>query len=117
MLHTETVKQAVIERLTRVIDPETGVDVMRMRLVQDLSVDEAGKVTYLFRPSSPLCPIAVPLAVAIIQAVWEVEQVSSQDMRVVDYVGADQLNEILATVLEERPAGMENDQPPMKDLR
>jgi len=44
-------------KLTTVIDPETGVDVMRMKLVQDLVVTEDGKVSYKFRPSSPLCPI------------------------------------------------------------
>ena len=97
----------MIARLSHVIDPETGVDVIRMRLVQDLTVDDVGKVTYVFRPSSPLCPIAVPLAVAIIQAVWEVPQLSGQDMRVVDYIQADTLNEILATILEEKPNGKE----------
>ena len=57
----ESLRKNILERLARVIDPETGVDVMRMRLIEDLTVDEAGKVNYKFRPSSPLCPIALPL--------------------------------------------------------
>ena len=48
------VEQAVIHRLQKVIDPETGVDVVRMRLIEDLTVDETGTVRYRFRPSSPL---------------------------------------------------------------
>jgi hypothetical protein len=37
-------EQAIIERLRQVIDPETGVDVMRMRLIEDLRVDgETGR--------------------------------------------------------------------------
>ena len=78
-----------------VIDPETGADVIRMRLIQDLQVDAAGKITYIFRPSSPLCPIAVPLALGIIEAIREVPGVTAQSITVVDYVQADVLNEIL----------------------
>ncbi len=89
------------QKLSTVIDPETGVDVMRMKLVKNLTLDTEGKVTYIFRPSSPLCPIAVPLALAIIQAIKEVPGVTAQRVTVTDYVQADQLNEILLTILEE----------------
>lgn len=93
-------QKAVLEKLSKVIDPETGADVIRMKLVLDLMIDEKGKATYTFRPSSPLCPIAVPLAVMIIQAIGEVEGITGQRMTVVDYVEADKLNEILRSVLE-----------------
>lgn len=94
-------EKAVIENLRKVIDPETGADVIRMKLVLDLEIDEKGKATYIFRPSSPLCPIAVPLAVMIIQAIGEVEGITGQSMTVVDYVEAEKLNAILRSVLEE----------------
>ncbi|HNZ02147.1 MAG TPA: iron-sulfur cluster assembly protein [Anaerolineaceae bacterium] len=100
-MDTIQLRKTVVEKLMKVIDPETGTDVIRMRLVQDLSIDENGKVTYTFRPSSPLCPIAVPLALMIIQAVEEVPGVSSQSITVLDYIQADQLNEILKSILEE----------------
>lgn len=49
------IEQAVREQLQQVIDPETGADVLRMRLIEDLDVDgETGRVSYRFRPSSPL---------------------------------------------------------------
>jgi metal-sulfur cluster biosynthetic enzyme len=88
MSDAQKIQQAVIEKLKTVMDPETNVDVIRMRLVQDLSVDPDGKVTYIFRPSSPLCPIAVPLALSILRAIGEVEGVTAQNMTVMDYVGA-----------------------------
>ncbi len=87
--------QAVIQRLSSVIDPETGMDVMRMGLVEDLQVDADGRASLVFRPSSPLCPIAVPLALSIMQAIDEVEGVTASRMNVVDYTGADELNAIL----------------------
>lgn len=90
-------EQAVVERLRGVIDPETGVDVMRMRLIEDLDVEEgSGRVRYKFRPSSPLCPLAVHLALAIREAVAGVPGVKDQEIEVVGYVGADDLNALLA---------------------
>ena len=89
------VEQAVIHQLQEVIDPETGVDVVRMRLIEDLTVDKAGTAHYRFRPSSPLCPLAVPLALQIKEAVAQVEGVTGQEVEVVGYVGARALNALL----------------------
>lgn len=101
MVDRINIDQEIIQKLRSVIDPETGVDVVRMQLVQNLSISETGKVTYVFRPSSPLCPIAVPLALGIIQAISEVPGITGQSITVVDYIQADQLNDILKTILEE----------------
>lgn len=98
-LDQDALMKAIIEKLKKVVDPETGADVVEMQLVLDIQIDAAGKVRYKFRPSSPLCPIAVPLAVMIIRAIDEVEGVNGQDMTVVDYVEAAKLNEILHSVL------------------
>lgn len=89
-------KEAVLERLQQVIDPETGVDVVRVRLIEELDVDgETGRVHYRFRPSSPLCPLAVHLALGIRDAVAGVPGVTEQEIEVVGYVGADELNDLL----------------------
>ena len=89
------VEQAVIHQLQKVIDPETGVDVVRMRLIEDLTVGETGTARYRFRPSSPLCPLAVTLALQIKEAVAQVEGVTEQEVEVVGYVGAGVLNALL----------------------
>ena len=89
-------EQAIVERLQEVIDPETGADVVRMRLIEELHVDgETGRVSYRFRPSSPLCPLAVHLALGIRDAVAGVPGVTEQEIEVVDYVGAERLNALL----------------------
>jgi len=95
MSDRDLLRQAVLARLYRVLDPETGADVVRMRLIEDLTVDEAGVVRYTFRPSSPVCPLAVVLALSIRQAVAEVEGVTGQEITVVGYVGAESLNALL----------------------
>jgi metal-sulfur cluster biosynthetic enzyme len=58
-------------------------------------VDESGQVSYTFRPSSPLCPIAVVLAVMIRRAVSQVRGVAGQHIQVIDYVQAELLTELL----------------------
>jgi len=96
-LQSIELKHQVIEQLGQVMDPETGVDVMRMRLIEDLEVDgQTGRVRYKFRPSSPLCPIAVHLSLEIRRAVADVPGVTDQEIEVVGYVGADELNALLA---------------------
>ncbi len=91
-----TVREQILMRLVEVIDPETGIDVLRMRLVEDLAVDEhTGIVSYTFRPSSPLCPIAHSLAVDIKRAVASVGGVTSQRITVAGYVKACELTELI----------------------
>jgi len=92
---TRQLRERIIERLQTVVDPETGADVWRMRLVEDLSVSEDGQVSYVFRPSSPLCPIAVPLALAIQHAVGQLPEVRSQRIQVKDFIEAELLTELL----------------------
>ena len=88
-------RQAILNRLSSVIDPETGVDVVRMRLVQALEVDDVGRVSYTFCPSSPFCPLAVSLAIAVKSAVAEVPGVKQQTVRVSGYVQAEELTEMV----------------------
>ena len=92
----ETLKKNILTALQEVIDPETGVDVVRMRLIENLEVDEEGIVSYTFRPSSPVCPIAVTLAMDIKRAIGDVEGVQSQKITIEDYVNAKELSEYLS---------------------
>ena len=100
-LDRNKLQDMVIEKLSNVIDPETSISVIRMHLVEDIQIDENEKITYSFRPSSPLCPIAVPLALEIIQAVRAVPGITGQAITVVDYLQADLLNEMLKSIVEE----------------
>ena len=91
----EVLEGQIIERLRTVIDPETGVDVIRMRLIYNLTVDEAGVARYTFRPSSPLCPIAVALALQVKRSVADVPGVTGQEIAVEGYIDAAGLSELL----------------------
>lgn len=95
MSHTEALREEILKQLSTVIDPETGVDVVRMRLIEDLHVDESGFVSYKFRPSSPLCPIVIPLSLMIQKAVAEVPGVTNQDLEIVGYFQAEEITAML----------------------
>ena len=82
--------------LARVIDPETGMDVMRMRLVRDLKVNEDGRVELTFRPTSVLCPLGFQLGINIKEAVQSVPGVASVQVQVDGFIHADQLRTILS---------------------
>ena len=94
-------RQAILDSLSKVIDPETNVDVVRMGLIEDLTVTPAGYVTYKFRPSSPFCPIAVPLSSDIQSAVASVEGVTGQDLQIVGFVLSDELTDWLKRAQKE----------------
>jgi len=102
MTDRNALREAILTRLSTVIDPETGADVVRMRLVENLEVDEGGLVRYEFRPSSPLCPLAVPLALSIRGAVAEVDGVTGQEITVVGYIRAEELNAMLQELADTR---------------
>ncbi len=102
MTDRNALREAILTRLSTVIDPETGADVMRMRLVENLEIDEGGIVRYEFRPSSPLCPLAVSLALSIRGAVAEVDGVTGQEIKVVGYIRAEELNTMLQELADTR---------------
>ena len=77
---SDKLEALILARLSLVIDPETRADVIRMRLIEDLQVNEEGQVKYTFRPSSPVCPIAVSLAQQIKVAVSQVPGVTTQEI-------------------------------------
>jgi metal-sulfur cluster biosynthetic enzyme len=87
--------EAVEEKLRQVIDAETGMDVMRMKLVRNLTVDEYGDVHLTFRPSSVLCPLGFQLGISIKEAVLDVPGVKSVQVDVDGFIHGEQLKKIL----------------------
>jgi metal-sulfur cluster biosynthetic enzyme len=85
----------IIEKLKKVKDPETTMDVVSMGLIKDLIVTTEGKVSFSFRPSSSVCPLVFPLAFKIQKAVKEIEEVKGLEMVVTDHQRAEELNNLL----------------------
>ncbi|MCG6946815.1 MAG: iron-sulfur cluster assembly protein [Deltaproteobacteria bacterium] len=87
--------EKIEESLAQVIDPETGMDVMRMKLVRDLKVGQDGDVELTFRPTSVLCPLGFQLGINIKEAVLNVPGVKSVQVHVDGFIHGEQLKKIL----------------------
>lgn len=90
----EEIRENVKEKLSKVIDPETGMDVLSMGLIKDVVVRD-GKVSLNFRPSSPVCPLAFKLGSDIRETVQAVPGVQDLKIKVENFNRADELESLL----------------------
>jgi len=88
-------REKVIGKLKGVIDPETLVDVMSMGLIKNLNVTAEGNVALEFRPSSSVCPLALPLALDIQKALKTLIEIKDLSVIITDHQMADELNTYL----------------------
>jgi FeS assembly SUF system protein len=61
----DEIKQAVIEILGTVYDPEIPINIYEMGLVYDVDVDQSGKVVVRMTLTSPGCPVAASMPVEV----------------------------------------------------
>jgi metal-sulfur cluster biosynthetic enzyme len=88
-------RETVLSRLKEVIDPGTLTDVVSMGLIKNLDVGEDGKITLDFQPSSPACPLALPLALKIKDALFGLGQGETPCINIIDHSMADEINKYL----------------------
>jgi metal-sulfur cluster biosynthetic enzyme len=94
-MQAESLERQVTCALSEIIDPETGLSVTRMDLIYDTEVRADGSVSLVFRPSSPICPMAYSLANSIKQKLEAVKGVSSVKIRVENFERAAHLESLL----------------------
>ncbi len=91
----EFLVQSIKEALSQVIDPETGLSIMRMDLIHGLQVGGDGSVSMVFRPSSPVCPMAYTLGNSIKKSLEALDEVTSVTTRVENFQRAEHLESVL----------------------
>lgn len=93
----KVIEGGVMEALKTVMDPETGMSMVDMQLIN--KVEEVdGEVAIEFMPSSPMCPIAFYLAEEIKRAAMKVEGVKKVRINCKGHMMEEQINK---TVNEE----------------
>ena len=92
------IRKGIQEGLRGIIDPGTGLDVVRMGLVKNTQLEKEGtgyKAILTFRPSSPVCPMAFKLAWDMKQCAQSVCNVETAEIKVEGYNRAAELEAIL----------------------
>jgi len=85
----------VVEKLKGIMDPHTNTSLYEMGLISELKVEDGGKVSLTFTPSSHYCPIGVQLANAIKDGVSTLDEIKEVDVLVKGHVQADHINAML----------------------
>ena len=88
-------RESVLQALKEVMDPGTTLDVVSMGLIRNLTVTESGEISLDFQPSSNVCPLALPLALDIQNALKKLNGVTKLSLSVIDHQKADELNKYL----------------------
>ncbi|MDG7035303.1 MAG: DUF59 domain-containing protein [Nitrososphaerota archaeon] len=91
------------ENLSKVIDPEIGVSIMELNLVQKLEISDEGLATVEVKMTTPVCPsmLALQLAYDVKNAVASVEGVKKVNVTLLEHYMAEVINE---NVNQDRPA-------------
>jgi FeS assembly SUF system protein len=82
-LDTEATKQAVVEALRKVYDPEIPVSLYDLGLIYDIIVAPTGKVDIVMTLTAPACPVADILPMEVEKAARSVDGVISARVELV----------------------------------
>jgi metal-sulfur cluster biosynthetic enzyme len=75
-------KEKIMKALKAVIDPETGIDIVRMGMVKSVAA-KAGNVKIKFKPTIPFCPMIGYLTESIEKAAKAVKGVKKVEVEVI----------------------------------
>ncbi|MGB6068221.1 MAG: iron-sulfur cluster assembly protein [Desulfomonilaceae bacterium] len=94
-MNSSGIEEEVRQALGQVIDPETGLSIMRMELIHNIEANPDGSVSLIFRPSSPVCPLAYSLANSVKKKVEAIKHVKSVKITVENFERAEHLEGLL----------------------
>jgi metal-sulfur cluster biosynthetic enzyme len=89
-------KEEIMEELSNVIDPEIGMSIVDMGLVDEVKI-EGKKVSVSFHLSAPFCPpvFAMMIAKDIKNRLSKMVGVENSEVKLVGHMMADQINEAI----------------------
>lgn len=87
-------KHAVLKQLQEVVDPEIGMSITEMDLIDDISLEEDGKVSISYHATSAYCPpiFALTISQDIRDKVKKLEDVKDVKVLVTGHFMADDIN-------------------------
>ncbi len=83
LVGAEQIAEEIVEALKTVYDPEIPVNIYDMGLIYEIEVDEAGAATVNMTLTSPACPVAQSLPLAVKDKVASAPGVTEAEVNVV----------------------------------
>lgn len=87
-------KKTVIKELEKVIDPEIGISITEMKLIDDVKIDK-DKVLIEFHLTSPFCPLALNIASDIKERISKLNGVKSVRVKLSNHEMSEKIGEML----------------------
>lgn len=81
-IDTEKIKEAIVEKLKSIFDPELPVNIYDLGLIYNVDVDHNGYAKITMTLTAPSCPAAQSLPVEVDQKVREVEGVTDVNVMI-----------------------------------
>jgi metal-sulfur cluster biosynthetic enzyme len=91
----EQMSNEIWEKLNYVVDPEVGVPIVELNVVEKVDISEGGEVYVQLRMTTPVCPaiLAYQMAADVKNAVESVEGVKKVTINLREHYMADAINE------------------------
>ncbi|MGH2639058.1 MAG: metal-sulfur cluster assembly factor [Rhabdochlamydiaceae bacterium] len=100
-------KTAIVKELSQVVDPEVGVPITEMDLVDDIGIDDnTGAVSVAFHLTAPFCPpmFALEIAQEIKRRVSALEGVKEVKVSMTGHFMAEEINKRVNAAPASAPA-------------
>ena len=81
--NTETIREAIVEALRTVYDPEIPVSLYELGLIYEINIDPAGQVEIVMTLTAPGCPVADILPREVEKAATAVDGVAGVHVELV----------------------------------
>ena len=70
----------VLDRLRVIVDPDLGKDIVTLGFIKDLSISDAGDVSFIVELTTPACPVKEQFKTACNAEVKKLDWVKSVDV-------------------------------------
>jgi len=80
---TMTSEKEIMKALKKVIDPETGIDVVTMKMIKSAKTGAKGNLKIKFKPTTPFCPMIGYLSEQMEQVAKSVKGIKKVEVEVV----------------------------------
>ncbi|MDQ0416923.1 metal-sulfur cluster biosynthetic enzyme [Croceifilum oryzae] len=82
-MNQDAMKEAILDELENVLDPELHIDIVNLGLIYNLDIDDKQKVTVTMTLTAMGCPLSATIHGMVTEAVMKVNNVQDVEVNIV----------------------------------